>query len=198
MSSRIRVGGRRGKRRSTDTSEPQALVFHRCAGIRTFDIHSPESMLDIINLDSLEALARERLDPMLFDYIAGGAGDEWTLAENRAAWSRYPAAAAHAARCRRAVARDDGAGHAGVDAGSRAADGLPRTLSPRRRGSHGARAPPRRRRSSARALSRTRASRRSRRRRTGRDGSSCMSIATGRSREGSSSAQRPPATRRSA
>jgi 4-hydroxymandelate oxidase len=45
-------------------------------------------MLDIVNLESLEPRARERLDPMLFDYIAGGADDEWTLAENRAAWSR--------------------------------------------------------------------------------------------------------------
>jgi 4-hydroxymandelate oxidase len=45
-------------------------------------------MLDILNLDGLESRARERLDPMLFDYIAGGADDEWTLAENRAAWSR--------------------------------------------------------------------------------------------------------------
>jgi 4-hydroxymandelate oxidase len=45
-------------------------------------------MLDLLNLESLEALARERLDPMLFDYIAGGAGDEWTLRENRVAWSR--------------------------------------------------------------------------------------------------------------
>lgn len=45
-------------------------------------------MIDILNLDSLEALARERLDPSLFDYIAGGAGDEWTLTENRTAWSR--------------------------------------------------------------------------------------------------------------
>src|SRR5919198_6643362 len=45
-------------------------------------------MLEILNLDSLEAQARARLDPMLFDYIAGGAGDEWTLRENRAAWSR--------------------------------------------------------------------------------------------------------------
>lgn len=45
-------------------------------------------MLDILNLHSLEALARERLDPMLYDYIAGGAGDEWTLTENVAAWSR--------------------------------------------------------------------------------------------------------------
>ena len=48
----------------------------------------PLVMLDILNLESLEALARERLDPMLFDYIAGGAGDEWTLKENREAFSR--------------------------------------------------------------------------------------------------------------
>jgi 4-hydroxymandelate oxidase len=45
-------------------------------------------MLEIINLESLEERARARLDPMLYDYIAGGAGDEWTLRENRAAWSR--------------------------------------------------------------------------------------------------------------
>lgn len=45
-------------------------------------------MLDILNLDSLEIEARERLEPMLYDYIAGGAADEWTLAENRAVWSR--------------------------------------------------------------------------------------------------------------
>jgi 4-hydroxymandelate oxidase len=45
-------------------------------------------VLDILNLDSLEPLARECLDPMLYDYIAGGSADEWTLAENRAAWSR--------------------------------------------------------------------------------------------------------------
>ena len=45
-------------------------------------------MLEILNLESLEARAQERLDPMLFDYIAGGAGDEWTLRENRVAWSR--------------------------------------------------------------------------------------------------------------
>src|SRR5258706_10233387 len=45
-------------------------------------------MIDILNLDSLEPLAREKLEPSLFDYIAGGAGDEWTLHESRAAWSR--------------------------------------------------------------------------------------------------------------
>src|SRR4051794_22542442 len=51
-------------------------------------IRKSGTMLDILNLDGLEPRARERLDPMLFDYIAGGADDEWTLAENRAAWSR--------------------------------------------------------------------------------------------------------------
>ena len=46
-------------------------------------------MVEILNLESLEQLARERLDPMLFDYIAGGAGDEWTLRENRLAFARW-------------------------------------------------------------------------------------------------------------
>src|SRR3954470_8886722 len=46
-------------------------------------------MLDILNLHSLEARARERLDPTIFDYIAGGAADEWTLRENVEAWSRH-------------------------------------------------------------------------------------------------------------
>jgi len=46
-------------------------------------------MLNIMNLNELEPLARERLEASLFDYIAGGAGAEWTLAENLNAWSRY-------------------------------------------------------------------------------------------------------------
>src|SRR5437899_7929769 len=45
-------------------------------------------MLEIINLESLEPAARDQLERSLYDYIAGGAGDEWTLAENRAAWNR--------------------------------------------------------------------------------------------------------------
>lgn len=46
------------------------------------------NMLDVLNLDELEALARARLPRMAFDYIAGGADDEWTLRENRAAFER--------------------------------------------------------------------------------------------------------------
>jgi 4-hydroxymandelate oxidase len=42
-----------------------------------------------LNLDDLEPLARERLDRSVFDYITGGAEDEWTLRENRAAFVRW-------------------------------------------------------------------------------------------------------------
>lgn len=37
-------------------------------------------------LRALEAEARERLEPATYDYFAGGAGDERTLADNLAAW----------------------------------------------------------------------------------------------------------------
>lgn len=42
----------------------------------------------VVNVRDFEALARARLDPASFDYYAGGAGDERTLAENEAAFRR--------------------------------------------------------------------------------------------------------------
>lgn len=41
-----------------------------------------------VNIADYESLARERMEPGAFDYVAGGAGDETTLAENRAAFER--------------------------------------------------------------------------------------------------------------
>jgi 4-hydroxymandelate oxidase len=41
-----------------------------------------------LNLDDFEARARARLPPEVWDYYAGGAGDEQTLRWNRDAWSR--------------------------------------------------------------------------------------------------------------
>lgn len=41
-----------------------------------------------VNLMAYEALARGLLEPMAFDYFVGGANDELTLAENRAAFER--------------------------------------------------------------------------------------------------------------
>jgi 4-hydroxymandelate oxidase len=43
---------------------------------------------DPVNVLEFEALARARMEPSAYDYFAGGAGDELTLAENRAAFNR--------------------------------------------------------------------------------------------------------------
>jgi 4-hydroxymandelate oxidase len=43
----------------------------------------------LIALREFEAPARARMDPAAVDYVAGGAWDELTLAENEAAWRRY-------------------------------------------------------------------------------------------------------------
>jgi 4-hydroxymandelate oxidase len=43
----------------------------------------------VINVDDFEAAARERLDAGAYGYIAGGAGDEHTLRENRTAFERW-------------------------------------------------------------------------------------------------------------
>jgi isopentenyl diphosphate isomerase/L-lactate dehydrogenase-like FMN-dependent dehydrogenase len=44
--------------------------------------------LAAVNLEELEALAREALEPGAYAYFAGGAGDELTIADNRAAYAR--------------------------------------------------------------------------------------------------------------
>ncbi len=47
------------------------------------------AMPDFFNLGDFEALARAGMAPEHFDYVAGGAGEEQSLAENRAAFQRY-------------------------------------------------------------------------------------------------------------
>jgi lactate oxidase len=47
-----------------------------------------EQRLRIINLRDLEAEARKVMTPYGFAYVAGGAGDEWTMRENLAAFNR--------------------------------------------------------------------------------------------------------------
>jgi isopentenyl diphosphate isomerase/L-lactate dehydrogenase-like FMN-dependent dehydrogenase len=42
-----------------------------------------------INVADFERLAEERLEPGAFGYFAGGAGDEWTVRENVAAFGRW-------------------------------------------------------------------------------------------------------------
>ncbi len=49
----------------------------------------PERERPPITLAEYEERARQVLPRMAFDYFAGGAEDEWTIRENRAAFSRY-------------------------------------------------------------------------------------------------------------
>jgi 4-hydroxymandelate oxidase len=46
-------------------------------------------MPDAFNLGDFEAIARTHMAPEHYDYVAGGAGEEQSLAENRAAFRRY-------------------------------------------------------------------------------------------------------------
>ncbi|MBW3613665.1 MAG: alpha-hydroxy-acid oxidizing protein, partial [Chloroflexi bacterium] len=43
---------------------------------------------DPLTVADFEPLARARMDPAAWDYYAGGAGDERTIADNRAGWDR--------------------------------------------------------------------------------------------------------------
>jgi isopentenyl diphosphate isomerase/L-lactate dehydrogenase-like FMN-dependent dehydrogenase len=44
---------------------------------------------ELLNVGDYERAAQKRLDPAAFGYIVGGAGDEWTMRENRAAFERW-------------------------------------------------------------------------------------------------------------
>jgi isopentenyl diphosphate isomerase/L-lactate dehydrogenase-like FMN-dependent dehydrogenase len=44
---------------------------------------------DLVNVWDYERAAEERLDPGAFGYVVGGANDEWTLRQNRAAHERW-------------------------------------------------------------------------------------------------------------
>ncbi len=44
--------------------------------------------MDPLNLEEYEQQARERLPQLVYDYYAGGAGDEVTVRDNRAGWQR--------------------------------------------------------------------------------------------------------------
>ena len=105
-----------------------------------------------LNVLDYEALARERLEPGCWAYYAGGAGDEWTLRENLAAFRALAccgrACSSTSAACRRATTV---LGHELVAAARRRAGGLPPDGASRRRA--GARAGRRRARAPSTALS---------------------------------------------
>ena len=53
---------------------------------------SPVRALQIVSLADVEAEARSVLSEGAWAYVAGGEGDQWTLAENRRAFNDYPIA----------------------------------------------------------------------------------------------------------
>ena len=44
--------------------------------------------MEITNVTEYEAIAKQRLPKLIYDYYASGAEDEWTLQENREAFAR--------------------------------------------------------------------------------------------------------------
>ena len=104
----------------------------------------PVDLDAVLALDEFEPLARPRLPPEVHDYVAGGAWDEQSLAENEAAWRRRTLRPRVLVDVSGASAATDAARPAGGDAGRDRPDGraratCTRTASPRRP------APPRRR-----------------------------------------------------
>lgn len=53
------------------------------------DLAPDPRALRAVSLTDFEAIARERMHPGSFDYVAGGAWDEISLEENEAAWRRH-------------------------------------------------------------------------------------------------------------
>lgn len=45
-------------------------------------------MSEVTNVTEYQAIAKEKLPKMVYDYYASGAEDQWTLAENTNAFSR--------------------------------------------------------------------------------------------------------------
>ena len=69
-------------------AKPAAAPAAASAAENGFRASTVEAPLDLINLIDIEAQAAKVLAPGAFSYIAGGAGDEWTMRDNRAAFNR--------------------------------------------------------------------------------------------------------------
>ena len=71
--------------RASWRSEPRRATRRRRSGSVAAEMEHQR----FVTVDDFEPVARERLEPALYDYFAGGAGDEITLAENRRAFDRW-------------------------------------------------------------------------------------------------------------
>lgn len=53
------------------------------------DLAPDSRALGAVSVAEMEAIARERMHPSAFDYVAGGSWDEFSIADNEASWTRY-------------------------------------------------------------------------------------------------------------
>ncbi len=76
---------------STASASPQRMPSPAATGIAAADIPVPSTdhPIDIITLRDLQAEAQNVLPAVSYAYVAGGAGDEWTMRENEAAINRW-------------------------------------------------------------------------------------------------------------
>jgi 4-hydroxymandelate oxidase len=68
--------------RADPDAAPRSVLLGR-------DLDPDPRALSAVSLAEFEAIARERMHPGAFDYVAGGAWDEISLAENEAVWRQY-------------------------------------------------------------------------------------------------------------
>jgi 4-hydroxymandelate oxidase len=64
------------------TGEPRSVLLGR-------DLPPDPRALAAVSVADFEPMARERMHPASYDYVAGGAWDEISIVENEAAWRRY-------------------------------------------------------------------------------------------------------------
>jgi isopentenyl diphosphate isomerase/L-lactate dehydrogenase-like FMN-dependent dehydrogenase len=77
------------RERTRTARATQRAVLTRRPALRPADRGAGSLSDELVNVWDYERAAEERLDPGAFGYVAGGANDEWTLRENRAAFERW-------------------------------------------------------------------------------------------------------------
>ena len=86
-----------------------------------------------VNIEDLRDLARGRIPRIVFNYIDGGADDEWTLRENRRAFDTITFRPHQAVAVSACASPNPPAGYGVVDAGTPGTSGLSARNAPRRR-----------------------------------------------------------------
>jgi isopentenyl diphosphate isomerase/L-lactate dehydrogenase-like FMN-dependent dehydrogenase len=71
-----------------DTLMRSDVTAQKGTGTENLPVPSAVQQITVINLRELEGRAEKVIPRGNFDYIAGAAGDEWTMAENEAAYKR--------------------------------------------------------------------------------------------------------------